>query len=283
MDFMRLAVKNEILKQDLSKCSLQQLDMQRSLQQKAEECVELKKQVFTKVSFSTEPVQEDHKLMNNYTGFTKESFQSIFKFLVPDVDTCPLTYMGKGNLSQVNDLTLQNQLFLTLCMLRNDTDLTDLAIRFGITPQTAGVIFNSWINYMFLRFGEVSIWPPREVLYEHMPEQYKREFPTTFAIADCTELKIQKPSSLKAQSQTYSNYKSTNTLKALVVVDPRGSVIYSSMLFAGSMCDKEIFIQSGFQSQLKNLVDIGFLKEGDWIMGDKGFDITKEVKTLVSN
>ena len=43
MDFMGLAVENEILKQDLSKCSLQQLDMQRSLQQKEEECVELKK------------------------------------------------------------------------------------------------------------------------------------------------------------------------------------------------------------------------------------------------
>ena len=110
------------------------------------------------MSFSIEFVQENHKLMNYYTGFTKESFQSIFKFLVPDVETCPLTYVGKGNLSQVNDLTLQNQLFLTLCKLRNDTDLTDLAFRFGITPQTAGVIFNSWVNYMFLRFEGVVGW-----------------------------------------------------------------------------------------------------------------------------
>lgn len=73
-----------------------------------------------------------------------------------------------------------------------------------------------------------------------------------------------------------------------VVVDPRGSVTYSSMLFAGSMSDKEIFIQSGFQSQLKNLVYIGYLKEGHGIKGDKGFDITKEVEDtknsyLISN
>lgn len=61
---------------------------------------------------------------------------------------------------------------------------------------------------MFLRSGEVSIWPQREVIYQNMPEQYKKEFPTTFAIADCTELKIQKKTqSLRAQSQTYSNYK----------------------------------------------------------------------------
>ena len=43
MDFMGLAVENEILKQYLSKCPLQQLHMQRSLQQKEEECVELKR------------------------------------------------------------------------------------------------------------------------------------------------------------------------------------------------------------------------------------------------
>ena len=67
-------------------------------------------------------------------------------------------------------------------------------------------------------------------------------------------------------------------MKALVVVDLRGSVIYSSMLFAGSMSDKEIFKQSGFQCLLKHLVETGYLKEGGGIMGDKGFDISKEVE-----
>lgn len=278
MELMGLAVENELLKRDLSKYSLHQINLQRMIQQKEEECDELKKKVKTHMSFSAEAIMNNEKLIKYYTGFSKDSFMSIFKFLVPNEEDCPLTYVGKGNLNQIKDLNLLNQLFLTLCKLRNDTDLADLAFRFGITPQTAGVIFNSWINYMFLRFGEVSIWPQREVLYQNMPEQYKKEFPTTFAIADCTELKIQKPSSLRAQSQTYSNYKSSNTLKALVVVDPRGSVIYSSMLFAGSMSDKEIFKQSGFQSLLKHLVETGYLKEGDGIMGDKGFDIAREVE-----
>ena len=106
----------------------------------------------------------------------------------------------------------------------------------------------------------------------------QKGIPGTFAIADCTGLKIRKPSSLKAQSQTYSNYKSTKTLKGLVVVDPRGSVIVSSTLFAGAKSDEQIFIQSGLQSLLKQLVATGYLKEADGIMGDKGFDISKEVK-----
>ena len=278
MHMLSLAAENEMLKRDLSKTSLEHVDLQRELNAKEKECISLKQKIKTSASFSVESVINDEKLLTYYTGFKKEPFLSIYKFLVPQEETVPLTYVGKGKLSQVKTLSLQNQLFLTLCKLRNDMDLADLAFRFEITSQTAGVIFNSWVNYMFLRFGEVSIWPPREVLYAKMPEQYRKEFPGTFAIADCTELKIQKPSSLKAQTQTYSNYKSTNTLKGLVVVDPRGSVIFSSTLFAGAISDKQIFIQSGLQSLLKQLVATEYLKEGDGIMGDKGFDIGKEVE-----
>ena len=67
-----------------------------------------------------------------------------------------------------------------------------------------------------------------------------------FVIIDCTEFKIQKPSSLNPQSQCYSDYKSCTTLKGLVGVDPRGSIIFSSMLFTGSISDKDITISSGF-------------------------------------
>ncbi len=42
---------------------------------------------------------------------------------------------------------------------------------------------------MFLRFGEIPIWPHRDILSREMPEEYRREFPTTFAILDCTEIK----------------------------------------------------------------------------------------------
>ena len=276
MDLMGLAVENEILKKELSRHTLQQVDTKRKLEETEGKCKILKK--MKTVTFLIETILESEELLHYYSGFSKQAFLGICKFLIPCEDACPLSYIGKGNLSQIKNVSLQNQLFLTLCKLRNNVDLQDLAFRFGITQQVTGVIFNSWINYMFVRFGEVSIWPHRDVLYENMPEDYKVEFPTTFVIVDCTEIKIQKPSSLKAQSQTYSDYKSSNTLKALVAVDPRGSVIFSSTLFAGAMSDKEIFKKSGFQSTLKNLVNSGYLKYGDGIMADKGFDIRKEVE-----
>ena len=80
------------------------------------------------------------------------------------------------------------------------------------------------------------IWPHRDTIMEHMSENYKKDFPNTFVIIDCTELKLQKPSSLQRQSQCYSDYKSATTLKGLVDVDPRGS----SMLLSGSISVKTL-------------------------------------------
>ena len=106
---------------------------------------------------------------------------------------------------------------------------------------------------MFLRFGELSSWPNRDAIAQQMPAKYAEEFPTKFALLDCMEIGTTKPSSLKAQSQTYSDYKSGNTLKGLVACDPCRSVMFTSMLFSGSMSDREIFVKSGFQEMLTNL------------------------------
>ena len=153
----------------------------------------------------------------------------------------------------------------------------DLAYRFGVSKQTSSIIFTYWVNYMFLLFEELSFWPNRDAIAQQMPSKYAEEFPTTFALLDCTEIRTTKPSSLKAQSQTYSDYKSGNTLKGLVACDPRGSVMFASMLFSGSMSDKEIFVKSGFQEMLTDLIREGYLKEGDGLMADKGFNIEDEV------
>ncbi|KAK3105240.1 hypothetical protein FSP39_020500 [Pinctada imbricata] len=255
--------------------------MERKIKDQKEENLHLSQKIHqldSKKQFNVANIKEDKKLILYYTGYSKETFEAIFKFLVPNVDSQPLTYTEK--LHAINEMTLEDQLFLTICKLRNNLDFQDIGCRFGISQQCASVIFNSWINYMFLRFGELCIWPHRDVLFENMPSKFKKDFPTTFAIVDCTEMKIQKPSSLKAQSQTYSDYKSSNTLKALVAVDPRGSVIFSSMLFSGAMSDREIFIQSKFKEMLQKLIEIGYLNTGDGVMGDKGFNIESEVESL---
>lgn len=126
----------------------------------------------------------------------------------------------------IGKLPLCRQLLFVLSKLRNSEDLKSLAFRFNISTQSASTIFNSWIHYMFDAPGEISVWPHSNVISQNMPESCKADFPSTYAKLDCTELKIEKPTSLVLQSLSFSNYKSTNMLKSQVACDPHGAVIY---------------------------------------------------------
>ena len=72
------------------------------------------------------------------------------------------------------------------------------------------------------------------------------------------------PSSFRAQSQTYSQYKSHNTAKGLVGISPSGMITFISHLYGGHVSDKAI-------TQSCGLIDL--LEAGDVVMADKGFDI----------
>lgn len=133
---------------------------------------------------------------------------------------------------------------------------------------------------MYFKFGQISIWPDRDTLISRMPSRFKREFPTTLVIIDGTEFKTQVPNALGLQSQMYSDYKSSTTLKALIGCDPRGSVIFISELFTGSISDKLICELSGFFKLLKDYVAHGYINRGDGVMADKGFTIQNELEEM---
>lgn len=65
----------------------------------------------------------------------------------------------------------------------------------------------------------MKIFPHRDVISKNMTNDFKKQYPKVMLIIDCTELKIEMPSSLVRKSQTYSDYKSTNTFKGLLGVD----------------------------------------------------------------
>ncbi|XP_068692343.1 uncharacterized protein [Montipora foliosa] len=141
----------------------------------------------------------------------------------------------------------------------------DLAYRFNISIGTVSNIVISWANFLYLRLGSLSIWPSKEVILEKMPESFKSKYKETRVIIDCTEIKVEMPSSLVLKSQTYSNYKSANTLKGLVGISPSGSITFLSQLYTGSISDREITERCG-------ILNMPF-QAGDSLMADKGFDI----------
>ncbi len=218
------------------------------------------------------------------TGFTYDEFNKLCRFFrLPDNETVPQTHilLKYDQLNRhIHHMPLRQQFLLVLMKLRQNFNLKELAFKFQIDVQSVNTLFSSWIDFMYGRLGNLSVWPHRDIITENMPDNYKAEFPTTFAILDCTEIKIEKPSSLLVQSQTYSNYKSTNTLKSLIACDPRGSIMFASTLFTGSISDQELFRQCKIKDLLKGLLQCGYLKRGDGLMVDKGFLIEKDVKEL---
>ena len=101
---------------------------------------------------------------------------------------------------------------------------------------------------------------------------FKLTYQNTCVILDCTEIKVQTPSSKVLNSEFYSPYKSHITYKGLVGISPNGSVTFVSSPFQGSVSDKEITRQSG----IPNL-----LEEGAEVMADKGF-LIEDLPSTVS-
>jgi len=83
---------------------------------------------------------------------------------------------------------------------------------------------------------------------------------------------IEVPSAMKAQSETWSNYKHHNTFKVLVGISPNGQITFVSKLWGGRVSDKKITQESG----ILDIVDVG-----DNIMADRGFDIEDILPPLV--
>ena len=155
--------------------------------------------------------------------------------------------------------------FLTLCRLRQGFAELHLAHLFNVSQPTVSRIFISWINYMYLKLGQINIWPSREIVNETMPQDFKVKYPTTRVIIDCTEIRCEMPSSLLLNSELFSSYKHHTTLKALVGISPKGFLTFISQLYTGSISDREIVERSGF-------LNLSF-SNGDSVMADKGFTI----------
>lgn len=98
-----------------------------------------------------------------------------------------------------------------------------LAYRFEVSRATVSRIITTWINFLYVKFEQIPIWPPRNLVNSNMPKQFRKLYPTTCVIVDATEIFIEQPCLPELQQVTFSNYKNHNTFKALIGISPRWS------------------------------------------------------------
>ena len=240
--------------------------------------------------FGLERFSNNPEQIQFYTGFSSyELLKSVFIWLEPSAKnmntwsqvqrsgTPPVDFQGKtGDSSTKFTLPLIDQFFLFLVRVKQGFPIEDLAVRFKVSPSTVSRVFLTWANFLYFMLGQIPIWPTKVQVKANLPDCFKLTYPNTCVILDCTEIKVQTPSSKVLNSEFYSSYKSHTTYKGLVGISPNGSVTFVSSLFQGSVSDKEITRQSGI---------LNLLEEGAEVMADKGFlieDLLKKVNaTLV--
>ena len=224
----------------------------------------------------------DDELIRFYTGFSSsyvlKSFIDVIKPSAEKMRTWSQVQRGRAkkpvegivdddvfvNMKK-QSLAIEDQFFMWLCKVKLGLFDQDLAVRFNISISTVSRTIITWSNFLYFTLGCLPLCrSSRSQIKKTMPTSFKENFSNVRVIIDCTEMKVQTPSSLVLHSEFYSSYKSATTLKGLVGITPSGAVSFISKLYTGSISDREIVKRCGI---------LDLLEDGDGVMADKGFTI----------
>lgn len=170
----------------------------------------------------------------------------------------------------IKALGLKDCLLMILIKVRRNIGQKMISHLFGVSKSTVKKIFTLVTPCLAKLLSTLIIDPCAASVAKHLPKSFKKSrlFRKTRFIIDCTEIYIQRPKSLTARAQTYSNYKGRNTVKILVACTPTGGVAFISKAWGGRTSDIELVRRSGFYD---------LVQPGDHILADRGFRIGEDL------
>ena len=117
--------------------------------------------------------------------------------------------------------------------------------RFTVTTKDVSLLFNKYVKILSKVLKPLIVFYDRNTVGQTLPTEYNN-YKRLRCLIDCSEIMLQKPTDLRLQAATWSDYKHHNTLKFLVAVTPQGSVAYLSQLWGGRTSDRHIVRNSKF-------------------------------------
>ncbi len=245
---------------------------------KAKEEISRLQDTVAKQSLSYSRLKGNSELLKFYTGLDTEAIDFLLMIAGESrQEACRHTVFNTDNFQGLDKrgrkriLKPEDELILTLCKLRHNFPEGDLALRFGVHQSTVSRIVSCWTEILEACIDEFPLWPDKDVIQRHMPAVFKEQFPKTRVIIDAAEIEIDRPRNPDTQSQTWSEYKSRNTIKFLLAVTPNGVPCFVSQCFGGRISDKELTQRCGILDKTSDGKER--FDPGDAIMADKGFDI----------
>ena len=136
-----------------------------------------------KHKFSIHDIKDDPDAIKYYTSFVSyDHFRYVLHCLGPAA--YELDYKSRA-------LDTEDELFMFMMKLRQNTEDEDLAYRFGISKSVVGKIFHTWLDFAYFQLKDTVVkFIPMETITQHMPKDFKKKFPTTRVILDATEIEI---------------------------------------------------------------------------------------------
>lgn len=216
--------------------------------------------------FSTQSTETSESIFLGFQSISKDeqlidlagvTFNN-FKFLLKRTEISRKCVVGK-----------KDRLLIFLMKIKTGLTFSALGVLFSIHRTTVSRIFHATLQYLAAATANLVFWPRIDVVQATMPKCFYSKYSNTRVIIDCTEFKIEIPSTVDNRIYCYSHYKKNFTAKVLIGITPGGFICLKSKIAGGRKSDSQITIESGL---------IDKLEEGDIVLADKGFP---EIKATI--
>lgn len=188
-------------------------------------------------TFADKESQAENKLFNGFTSVTKD--QEIIDLAgvsFPNFDFL-LTRMSSQKKYIVSK---KDRLLIFLMKIKTGLTFSALGVLFSVHRTTISKIFYETLQLLASATRNFVFWPDIDAVQETMPDCFLPDYSNTRVIIDCTEFRIDIPTSVDNRVFSYSQYKKNFTAKVLIGITPGGFISLRSDAAGGRKSDSQL-------------------------------------------